>query len=107
MCTPYYYAAGDEEFTSGLVNIAPDMSLAMIDGLRRGDAEAVRALWRRVAPIERLRAKNHNANNVSVIKEGMNLAGLPAGLVREPLGELDEADRRELIQILRSWGKLE
>ncbi len=107
MWAPFFFAAGAEGFTSGLVNIAPEMSLAMLDGLRRGDAEAVRAVWRHVAPIERLRARNHNANNVSVIKEGMNLAGLPAGLVREPLGELDEADRRELIQILRSWGKLE
>ncbi len=107
MWAPFFFAAGAEGFTSGLVNIAPEMSLAMLDGLRRGDAEAVRAVWRHVAPIERLRSKNHNANNVSVIKEGMNLAGLPAGLVREPLGELDEADRQELIQILRLWGKLE
>ena len=107
MWAPFFFAAGAEGFTSGLVNIAPEMSLAMLDGLRRGDAEAVRAVWRRVAPIEKLRAKNHNANNVSVIKEGMNLAGLPVGLVREPLGELDKADRQELIQILRSWGKLE
>ena len=107
MWAPFFFSAGAEGFTSGLVNIAPEMSLAMLVGLRRGDAGAVRAVWRRVAPIERLRAKNHNANNVSVIKEGMNLAGLPAGLVREPLGKLDEADRQELIQILRSWGKLE
>ena len=91
----------------GGVSLVTEMSLAMLDGLRRGDAEAVRSVWRRLAPIERLRARNHSANNVSVIKEGMNLAGLPAGLVREPLGELDEADRRELIQILRSWGRLE
>jgi 4-hydroxy-tetrahydrodipicolinate synthase len=107
MWAPFFFAAGAEGFTSGLVNIAPEMSLTMLDGLRRGDAEAVQTVWRQVAPIEMLRAKNHNANNVSVIKEGMNLAGLPAGLVREPLGELDEADRQELIQILRSWGKLE
>jgi 4-hydroxy-tetrahydrodipicolinate synthase len=106
MWAPFFFAAGAEGFTSGLVNIAPEMSLTMLDGLRSGDAEAVRTVWRHVAPIERLRAKNHNANNVSVIKEGMNLAGLPAGLVREPLGELDEADRQELIQMLRSWGKL-
>ena len=107
MWAPFFFAAGAEGFTSGLVNIAPEMSLTMLDGLRRGDAGAVQTVWRQVAPIEMLRAKNHNANNVSVIKEGMNLAGLPAGLVREPLGELDEADRQELIQILRSWGKLE
>jgi hypothetical protein len=37
----------------------------------------------------------------------MNLLGLPAGRVREPLGELDEADRRELIWILKKWGQLE
>jgi len=105
MWAPFFFAAGAEGFTSGLVNIAPELSLTMLDGLRRGDSEAVRTVWRHVAPIEKLRAKNHNGNNVSVIKEGMNLAGLPAGLVREPLGELDEADRQELIQILRSWGK--
>jgi len=105
MWAPFFFAIGAEGFTSGLVNIAPELSLTMLDGLRRGDSEAVRTVWRHVAPIEKLRAKNHNGNNVSVIKEGMNLAGLPAGLVREPLGELDEADRQELIQILRSWGK--
>ena len=107
MWAPFFFAAGAEGFTSGLVNIAPEMSLTMLDGLRKGDAEAVRTVWRQVAPIERLRAKKHNGNNVSVIKEGMNLAGLPAGQVREPLGELDDTDRQELIQILRSWGKLE
>ena len=107
MWAPFFFAAGAEGFTSGLVNIAPEMSLTMLDGLRKGDAEAVRTVWRQVAQIERLRAKKHNGNNVSVIKEGMNLAGLPAGQVREPLGELDDTDRQELIQILRSWGKLE
>jgi 4-hydroxy-tetrahydrodipicolinate synthase len=106
MWVPFFFAAGAEGFTSGLDNIAPELSLTVLDGLRRGDSEAVRTVWRHVAPIERLRARNHNGNNVSVIKEGMNLAGLPAGLVREPLGELDEADRQELTQILRSWGKL-
>ena len=107
MWAPFFFAAGAEGFTSGLVNIAPELSLSMLEGLRRGDTEAVLTAWRRVAPMERLRARNHSANNVSAIKEGMNLAGLPAGSVREPLGELDEADRQELIGILRSWGKLE
>jgi len=106
MWAPFFFTAGAEGFTSGLVNIAPEMSLSMLEGLRRGDSETVRAVWRRVAPMERLRAKNHSANNVSVIKEAMSLAGLPAGRVRPPLAELDEADRRDLIRILQSWGKL-
>ncbi len=70
MWAPFFFAAGAEGFTSGLVNIAPEMSLTMLDSLRRGDSEAVRTVWHRVAPIERLCAKNHNGNNVSVIKEG-------------------------------------
>jgi 4-hydroxy-tetrahydrodipicolinate synthase len=105
MWAPFFFAAGAEGFTSGLVNIAPEMSLAMLKGLKEGNRELVRTVWREVAPLERLRAKNHSGNNVTAIKEGMNLVGLPAGRVREPLGELDEADRRELVRILRAWGK--
>jgi dihydrodipicolinate synthase/N-acetylneuraminate lyase len=36
----------------------------------------------------------------------MNLLGLPGGYVREPVGELNEADRQELVRILKSWNKL-
>src|SRR5215208_4300775 len=64
-------------------------------------------VWRKVYPLERLRAKHSNGNNVAVIKEGMNFLGLPAGRVREPIGELDDADRRELVLILNKWGQLE
>jgi len=107
MWAPFFFAAGAEGFTSGLVNIAPEMSLAMLKRLKEGNRELVRTVWREAAPLERLRAKNHSGNNVTMIKEGMNLVGLPAGRVREPLGELDEADRRELVRILRAWEKYE
>ena len=58
-----------------------------------------------MAPLEELRAKHHNWNNVTVIKEGMNLIGLPAGRVREPISELDREDRKELVRILTNMGK--
>jgi 4-hydroxy-tetrahydrodipicolinate synthase len=106
MWAPFFFVVGAEGFTSGLVNIAPERSLEMLRGLREGDRELVQAVWREVAPLERLRAKDHSGYNVAVIKEGMALLGLASGKMREPGGELDEAHRRELVRILRAWGKL-
>lgn len=107
MWAPFFFAVGAEGFTSGLVNIAPEMSLKMLQGLRQGDRESVQAVWREVAPLERLRAKDHSGYNVAVIKEGMELLGLAPGRMREPGSGLDETDRQELVRILRAWGKLD
>ena len=106
MWAPFFFAAGAEGFTSGLVNIAPEKSLAMLAALRQGDRHTVMAVWKEVAPLERLRASHHGGNNVTVIKEAMNLLGLPGGYVREPVGELNEIDRQELVRILKTWGKV-
>jgi 4-hydroxy-tetrahydrodipicolinate synthase len=77
----------------------------MLAALRQGDQRSVMTLWKEVAPLEKLRASHHSGNNVTVIKEAMNLLGLPGGYVRELVGELNEADREELMRILRTWNK--
>ena len=64
------------------------------------------AVWKEVAPLEKLRASHHSGNNVTVIKEAMNLLDLPGGYVRESVGELNEAGREELVRILRTWNKI-
>jgi 4-hydroxy-tetrahydrodipicolinate synthase len=97
-----FRSAGAEGFTSGLVNVTPEKSLAMFAALRQGDRHSVMAVWKEVAPLETLRASYHSGNNVAVIKEAMNLLGLPGGYVREPVGELNEADRQELVRILET-----
>ncbi len=107
MWAPFFFAVGAEGFTSGLVNIAPEMSLKMLEGLKGGDRKSVQAVWREAAPLERLRAKDHSGYNVAVIKEGMELLGLAPGRMREPSSGLDETDRQELVRILRGWGKLD
>ena len=107
MWAPFFFVLGAEGFTSGLVNVAPEMSLKMLQGLREGNRESVQAIWRKVAPLERLRARAHSGYNVAVIKEAMELLGLAPGRVREPGSELDEKDRQELLRILRAWGKLD
>jgi 4-hydroxy-tetrahydrodipicolinate synthase len=106
MWAPFFFAAGAQGFTSGLVNVAPEKSLAMLAALRREDRHSAMAVWNEVAPLEKLRASHLSGNNVAVIKEAMNLLGLPGGYVREPVGELNEADRQELVRILKSWGKI-
>jgi 4-hydroxy-tetrahydrodipicolinate synthase len=78
----------------------------MLAALRQGDQRSVIALWKEVAPLEKLRASHHSSNNVTVIKEAMNLLGLQGGYVKEPVGELNEADREELVRILRTWNKI-
>jgi 4-hydroxy-tetrahydrodipicolinate synthase len=107
MWAPFFFVVGAEGFTSGLVNVAPEMSLRMLQGLREGNRESVQAIWRKVAPLEMLRARAHSGYNVAVIKEAMELLGLAPGRVREPGSELDEKDRQELLCILRAWGKLD
>jgi 4-hydroxy-tetrahydrodipicolinate synthase len=101
MWAPFFWLAGARGFTSGLVNVAPKLSRAMLEALRRADYDRAMALWRIVAPFERLRARHRNGNNVPVVKEAMESLGLIAsGAVRPPLSPLSREDRAELERIL-------
>lgn len=100
---PFFFAAGATGFTSGLVNVAPDKSLAMLAALQAGDAAAVWRLWQEVVPFENLRAKYNNGNNVVVVKEAMRAAGLDGGVTREPVAPLGERDRTEVARIVAAW----
>lgn len=104
MWAPFFWLAGARGFTSGLVNVAPDLSIEMLEALRAGNMDAAMALWRLIAPFERLRARNGNSLNVTVVKEAMVLAGLiEHGMVRPPISELQEKERAELAAVLATW----
>lgn len=103
---PYFYFAGARGFTSGLVNVYPEKSFQLLHALQAGDAETMWAAWRDVIAFENLRAKYNNGNNVVVVKEAMNQAGLHGGVTREPVGPLDERDTSSVENILRTWGRL-
>ena len=103
---PYFYFAGARGFTSGLVNVYPEKSFQLLRALQAGDAETMWAAWRDVIAFENLRAKYNNGNNVVVVKEAMNQAGLHGGVTREPVGPLDELDTTSVENILRTWGLL-
>lgn len=103
---PYFFAAGAVGFTSGLVNVAPELSLQMLDLLKKGDYKEAMKLWVKIRPFEELREGKLNGNNVSVVKEAMKQLGLGNGIVRPPIAPLQEDEKEKVAEMLRSWGKL-
>ena len=100
---PFFWNAGATGFTSGLVNVTTEPSLALLEALNRGDMAEAMDIWHRIRPFEALRARNQNALNVSVVKEAMEQAGLASRTVRPPLGPVPEADREFLAQALQHF----
>jgi 4-hydroxy-tetrahydrodipicolinate synthase len=99
---PFFWVGGAEGFTSGLVSIAPECSLELLARLRQGDFANAMEMWRLVKPIEDLRARRDNANNVSALKEALAQLGLCGRAVRPPISELPADERAEVTEILRS-----
>jgi 4-hydroxy-tetrahydrodipicolinate synthase len=99
-----FYALGARGFTSGLINVAPERSLAVWRALEAGDYAGARREVDAIAGFESLRTKYGNGANVTVVKEALGLLGTPVGPVRLPgLPALDEAERTELRRIVDGW----
>ncbi|THA61242.1 dihydrodipicolinate synthase family protein [Streptomyces sp. A0958] len=100
---PSYFSAGATGFTSGLVNVAPGVSLAMLEALRAGDHPAAMKIWEQIRRFEELRADRQSANNVTVVKEALAALGLCGRAVRPPSRELPEAQRAEVADQIAGW----
>lgn len=100
-----FHALGARGFTSGLVNVAPERSLAIWKALEGNNYERARQLVDEIAGFETLRTKYGNGANVTVVKEALGLLGTNVGPVRLPgLPELNESERAELRKIVGGWG---
>ncbi|MFD5228320.1 dihydrodipicolinate synthase family protein [Streptomyces qaidamensis] len=100
---PSYFSAGATGFTSGLVNVAPAVSLNMIEALRSGDYRAAMKVWEQIRRFEELRAANGSADNVTVVKEALASLGLCRREVRPPSKPLPESGRAEVAAIAAGW----
>ncbi|MTE18503.1 dihydrodipicolinate synthase family protein [Streptomyces sp. TRM43335] len=100
---PAYFACGATGFTSGLVNVAPRISLEMLRALRAGDHAAAMRVWKRIRHFEDLRAERQSANNVSVVKEALAVLGLCRRDVRPPSRELPDDLREKVAEIVKEW----
>jgi 4-hydroxy-tetrahydrodipicolinate synthase len=81
---PPMTALGTRGFTSGLINLAPERSVAVLRALEAGDMEAANAAIAAIEPFELLRAQESNGANVSVVKAALALRGEPVGHARPP-----------------------
>ncbi|MEV1021698.1 dihydrodipicolinate synthase family protein [Streptomyces sp. NPDC050264] len=100
---PSYFSAGATGFTSGLVNVAPGISLSMIEALRSGDYPGAMKVWEQIRRFEELRGADASANNVTVVKEALASLGLCRREVRPPSQELPESERAEVAGIAAGW----
>ncbi|WP_413102603.1 dihydrodipicolinate synthase family protein [Streptomyces sp. Inha503] len=103
---PAYWQAGARAFTSGLVNIAPAVSLHMLTALRDEDYGTASRVWRRIRHFEELRARDDSAGNVSVVKEAMHQMGLCRRDVRPPSHPVSPALAREVAESMARWHSL-
>lgn len=97
-----YATAGTEGFTTGIGNFVPSEVLRLMEALQQEDWERAQDIQSYLQPLENLREETGvgnsipSANNVPVVKYGMELADLHGGSVREPLVYLSEEDRRRV-----------
>jgi 4-hydroxy-tetrahydrodipicolinate synthase len=102
---PSFCAVGARGFTSGLINVWPEHSVAIHAALAAGDYAKANRLIATMAAFEELRAEEGNGTNVSVVKSALRLIGLDCGHVRPP-GAWPLTDRQTdaLRGRLAEWG---
>jgi len=84
-------------------NVAPELVVGIYTAYQQGDLERSRELQRRLDP---LRHAFSLGSFPVVVKDAMELLGLPAGKCRAPITSLEGAPRERLIAILKEMGKL-
>src|SRR6266849_2421213 len=103
-CVPEYFAIGVQAYTSSISNIAPKVSLALAEAGMARDFPRLNALMAKyVHPLYALRERM-KGYEVSVMKEAMEMLGIPAGPVRPPLTKCrpqDVEDLRKVVAVYR------
>lgn len=100
---PFFFPVGAVGFTSGLANVAPGLALGLYSALAEGDAERALELREACTAFESIRARHASANNVPVVKVGMDAVGLTGGGVRPPMHDLGPEEAQEVRDIVAAW----
>jgi 4-hydroxy-tetrahydrodipicolinate synthase len=98
------YAAGARGFTSGLINVLPECSVAIHAALAGGYYPLAQRLIANILPFETLRAQENNGANVTVVKAALQRMGLDCGATRPPSAWPLEAEAQATLDALMcSW----
>jgi 4-hydroxy-tetrahydrodipicolinate synthase len=102
---PPLYAVGARGFTSGLINIWPEQSVAIHSALEAGDYGRARKLIAMIAGFEAIRAEEQNGTNVTAVKAALQLIGEDCGPTRPPSAwPLTQRQTADLDRLISSWG---
>jgi 4-hydroxy-tetrahydrodipicolinate synthase len=86
-------ALGGAGVISVVANVAPKLTVSMVEAFQRGDMDEARRLHLALAPL--IRAVFLETNPIP-IKKAVELIGLPAGHLRLPLASMSEDNERKL-----------
>lgn len=104
---PPLYAVGTRGFTSGLINVWPERSVAVHAALEAGDYAGASRLIDEISTFEGLRSQEQNGTNVTVVKAALRLMGDDCGPTRPPSAwPLTAAQDQQLTQLLAGWDLL-
>ena len=104
---PPLCAVGARGFTSGLINVWPEHSVAIHAALSAGDYGRANELIAVMGAFEELRAEEGNGTNVTVVKSALAMMGNDCGHVRPPgAWPLTERQAKVLRHRLGEWGLL-
>ena len=102
---PAFYAVGARGFTSGLINVWPERSLAIHAALEAGDYAEARRLIAGMRAFEDIRAEEGNGTNVTGVKAALMALGEDCGPTRPPSAwPLTDVQDRKLDAFLSESG---
>ena len=81
---PAFYAVGARGFTSGLINVWPERSIAIHAALEAGDFKQANELIAGMKAFEDIRAEEMNGANVTGVKAALMALGRDCGPTRPP-----------------------
>ncbi len=104
---PAFYAVGARGFTSGLINVWPEHSVAISLALEAGDFAAARRLVGQMQVFEDIRAGEQGGSNVSGVKLALRMLGEDCGHARPPAAwPVADADAARLQDFMHENGIL-
>ena len=99
---PTFYAVGARGFTSGLINVWPERSVAIHFALSSGDYAKASQLINGMRTFEEIRAEEQNGANVTGVKAALLAQGFDCGPTRPPSAwPLTRQQNKQLEQFLR------
>ncbi|MCW7543941.1 dihydrodipicolinate synthase family protein [Aurantimonas litoralis] len=102
---PAFYAVGARGFTSGLINVWPERSMAIHAALEASDYATARDLIAGMRAFEEIRAEELNGTNVTGVKAALAAMGDDCGPTRPPSAwPLTEAQQARMTGFLTANG---